>query len=102
MQGRVSQVSVADSLAMISAVKQVDPAVVTITATGTASSSGVQGTQEALGTGIIIDTDGHILTNNHVVANATKFTVLFAQGGKQITANLVGQDPPRRPRHAQG
>jgi len=92
----INQVSVADSLAMISAVKSVEPAVVTITATSTPSpapSSSLGSTEEALGSGIIIDTSGHILTNDHVVANASKLTVLYAQGGNTVSATVVGEDP---------
>jgi len=89
--GRVTRVSVAESLAMIDAVKKVDPAVVTIIATG---SSGIFGqTSEAIGTGIIFDTAGHILTNNHVVDGASRFQVVLASGGKQIEASPVGADP---------
>ncbi|TLY33200.1 MAG: serine protease, partial [Ignavibacteria bacterium] len=65
-------VTVAESLAMIDAVKKVGPATVTIRATegATAGASGASGPiSGALGTGIIFDSDGHILTNDHVVAN---------------------------------
>ena len=48
------------------------------------------------GTGFIIDSEGHILTNNHVVENADtiKVTVqLTPQNEKQYKAKLVGSDP---------
>jgi 2-alkenal reductase len=86
----LTQVSVADSLAMIEAVKRVDPAVVTITTTGSVSTQGGSSTFQALGTGVIFDSAGHILTNQHVVENGTTFTVLFAQGTKKVDAHLVG------------
>ena len=85
----VNQVSVADSLAMIEAVKKVGPAVVTITATGGSNSAAGF---EALGTGVIFDTDGHILTNNHVVANGDHYTVLFAKAISAVNATKVGSD----------
>jgi putative serine protease PepD len=44
------------------------------------------------GSGSIIDTKGHILTNHHVVANAQKLEVTLADGSKW-SANLVGSDP---------
>jgi S1-C subfamily serine protease len=44
------------------------------------------------GSGSVIDTDGHILTNNHVVENATKLTVNFG-GNKVYPATVVGRDP---------
>jgi 2-alkenal reductase len=92
--GRTSQVSVAESLAMIEAAKKVGPAVVTITTTGTASNPlGPNQTFQALGSGVIVDTAGDILTNNHVVQNGTDFTVLFAQATKSTPAKLVGKDP---------
>jgi putative serine protease PepD len=47
---------------------------------------------EGQGSGFIIDREGYILTNNHVVANARKITVTMADGTK-IPAFLVGRDP---------
>lgn len=47
---------------------------------------------KGLGTGMIMDAQGHILTNNHVVGGATEIQVLLA-GGSQYPANLVGSDP---------
>jgi len=44
------------------------------------------------GSGSIIDTRGHILTNHHVVANAQKLEVTLADGSKW-PAKLVGSDP---------
>ncbi len=44
------------------------------------------------GSGVIIDHNGYILTNSHVVAKAQKITVtLFS--GKKVAAKLVGRDP---------
>jgi len=44
------------------------------------------------GSGSVIDTEGHILTNNHVVEGATKLTVSFG-GDKVYPATVVGRDP---------
>jgi putative serine protease PepD len=44
------------------------------------------------GSGSVIDTKGHILTNHHVVANAQKLEVTLADGSKWA-AKLVGSDP---------
>ena len=44
------------------------------------------------GSGSIIDTRGHILTNHHVVADAQKLEVTLADGSKW-SAKLVGSDP---------
>jgi len=45
-----------------------------------------------LGSGMIIDTQGHILTNYHVVGSADKIEVVMADGSRH-TAKLVGTDP---------
>lgn len=47
---------------------------------------------KGLGTGMIIDPEGHILTNHHVVGGATKIEVLLSDGRK-FPAKLVGTDP---------
>jgi len=44
------------------------------------------------GSGSIIDTKGHILTNHHVVANAQKLEVTLGDGSKW-PAKLIGSDP---------
>jgi S1-C subfamily serine protease len=47
---------------------------------------------KGLGTGMIIDPQGHILTNNHVVRGATMTWVKLADGGR-YPAKLIGTDP---------
>jgi serine protease Do len=47
---------------------------------------------KGLGSGIIMDAQGHILTNNHVAGGASKIDVLLANG-KHYAAKLVGADP---------
>ena len=51
-------------------------------------------TETGEGSGVILSTDGYILTNNHVVATAqgTTVQVIFADG-KKATATVVGTDP---------
>lgn len=44
------------------------------------------------GSGSVIDNQGHILTNSHVVEGASKLTVSFG-GGKTYPAKLIGRDP---------
>jgi len=46
----------------------------------------------AEGSGVIWDTSGHIVTNNHVVAGAARMTVTFSDGSS-YDAKLVGTDP---------
>jgi serine protease Do len=50
----------------------------------------VQG--QGTGSGIIIDNQGHIVTNNHVVEGAQDMTVIL-HDGKELKATLVGTDP---------
>jgi serine protease Do len=48
--------------------------------------------QRSLGSGFIIDTEGYIVTNNHVVENADQITVKLADDN-EYDAELVGRDP---------
>ena len=48
--------------------------------------------QEGSGSGSILDQEGHILTNNHVVERAEKLSVSFG-GPKEYAATVVGRDP---------
>jgi serine protease Do len=48
--------------------------------------------QEGQGSGFIISKDGYILTNNHVVNNADRITVILSDGRK-FSASVVGSDP---------
>jgi S1-C subfamily serine protease len=47
---------------------------------------------EATGSGIVINNDGTILTNYHVIENAIKVTVSFEKG-QTVDAQVVGKDP---------
>jgi serine protease Do len=47
---------------------------------------------KGLGTGMLMDAQGHILTNHHVAGGATKIEVLLANG-HTYPARLVGTDP---------
>jgi serine protease Do len=48
--------------------------------------------QQSLGSGFIIDKDGYILTNNHVIENAGMIMVKLANE-KEYEAKVVGRDP---------
>jgi serine protease Do len=48
--------------------------------------------QSGLGTGFIIDPDGYIVTNNHVVDGADKIKVVL-QDERKFDATVVGRDP---------
>jgi serine protease Do len=52
--------------------------------------------QNALGSGVVVDPKGEILTNNHVIAKADEIRVLFEDappGQKGYEAKVVGADP---------
>jgi serine protease Do len=49
---------------------------------------------EGAGSGFVISDDGVILTNNHVVAGASRITVgLYAHEDEEYTARVIGRDP---------
>jgi putative serine protease PepD len=52
----------------------------------------VQAGESASGSGFVISDDGYIITNEHVVAEATSFTVRIGEDGKTVPATLVGAD----------
>lgn len=51
-------------------------------------------TQTGLGSGIVFDSAGHIVTNAHVVGDASRFEVRFANSATPVTATLVGKFAP--------
>lgn len=50
-------------------------------------------TGDSLGSGIVYDDKGDIVTNAHVVGTATNFTVTLANSSKTLDASLVGSYP---------
>src|SRR4051794_25706786 len=53
----------------------------------------VEAGQTATGSGFVYDTQGHIVTNDHVVEEANQFHVRIGADSKIIPATLVGKDP---------
>jgi S1-C subfamily serine protease len=47
----------------------------------------------ATGSGFVIDSEGHILTNNHVIEGAEKIEVKLGESETEYTAEVVGADP---------
>lgn len=47
---------------------------------------------EGVGSGVIVSSDGYILTNNHVIEDAESIEVILPDG-KEYEASLVGADP---------
>lgn len=66
--------------------RAVSPSVVEITAT---NSEG-----EAIGSGVVLTSDGTILTNNHVISGSDSIKVTLSTG-KTYTANVVTTDPSK-------
>ncbi|HEX4730891.1 MAG TPA: trypsin-like peptidase domain-containing protein [Solirubrobacterales bacterium] len=47
----------------------------------------------ASGSGIVLDDEGHVLTNNHVIEGATEVTVSLESEGQMYPATVVGTEP---------
>ncbi len=76
--------STGGSLNVDAIVAKVDPAIVDINT--------VVGSGQAAGTGMIITSDGEILTNNHVVDRSTSIQVTIAGRAQTYTAHVIGAD----------
>ena len=76
---RVPSPSPIQPLSIADVVSKVSPAIVQII------------TDEGSGSGIVIDNDGHVLTNNHVVEKASSATIIL-QGGQEIEGRLISVD----------
>ena len=83
-QGGGSSQSVSDTVT-----SKVDPGLVDINTV-----LGVQG-GEAAGTGMVVTSSGEVITNNHVIAGATKITATDVGNGTTYTARVVGYDYSR-------
>jgi len=77
--------------ALVTAVQKVRPAVVTIINQMKPRESPVGYTQmpTVSGSGVVIDPQGYIVTNNHVVAGTQTLSVIFLNGSK-TTATIIG------------
>ena len=70
-------------------VERIGPSVVTVVA----DSSGGLGAGRSTGTGVVITSDGEILTNSHVVEGASQVSVLFGDSIDPIPAEVLAADP---------
>lgn len=82
----VAALSAGTTVSASSAEAAVNNAVVDIDAT-----DGYSGEEDA-GTGMVITSNGDVLTNNHVVADATSVTVTLVATGKSYKAKVLGTD----------
>ena len=91
---RTDKIVVEESNGIIDAASKVSPSVVSITQNSTVQNIfGQTVQQQGSGTGFIITSDGLILTNKHVVSDASaKYTVVMADG-KTYDANVQSLDP---------
>ncbi len=48
--------------------------------------------EQSLGSGVIVDREGYVLTNNHVIEGASEVAVLL-DNGQQLTSRVIGTDP---------
>ena len=87
------------SRAVVGVVEKVGPAVVSIGVTrsdppqtGRRGRPGPSPEQHGAGSGVIITPDGYLLTNNHVVENASQVEIGLTDG-RTLPAEVVGTDP---------
>src|SRR6202047_1839021 len=83
------------STAVTSAVDRISPSVAHIAVHQAAGRprSGEPRERQGGGSGFVFTPDGLILTNSHVVREATRIAVTFADG-RRFPAHTVGDDPP--------
>src|SRR6185503_12530417 len=85
--------TVTDEQNNIDVYKAVSPGVVYIQSTTTVRDwTGFLDEREGAGSGSVIDNQGHILTNYHVIEGAQRLSVHFGSG-RNYAATVVGRDP---------
>jgi serine protease Do len=92
--GPLQVVSSEISTGITRAVETVGSAVVTVVCTqpGQLTPFGISEDQSVTGSGVIISADGYILTNNHVIEDASEVTIILANGEEQ-PGSIIGADP---------
>ncbi|KQX59579.1 MULTISPECIES: trypsin-like peptidase domain-containing protein [unclassified Streptomyces] len=81
-----TNVSARDTGTVAGVAQAVSPSIVEISAASNAGKS--------TGSGVIITSDGEIVTNNHVISGASEITVQLSDG-KSYPASVVGTDPDK-------
>ena len=79
------------SLSVPAVVSKVRPSVVTILTRGVPPSAGPHATQSGSGSGIIIDENGYVLTNHHLV-QGVKSVVVGLSTGRLVPGRVVARD----------
>jgi putative serine protease PepD len=89
----VTKAVTAQSRSVAEVFKRIQPSVVEIDVVHDTTVTTTRGQDgSALGTGVIVNQDGSILTANHVVDHATTIGIVFADGTR-ANAEIVAQDP---------
>ena len=86
----VQALTVEQTSAIADAAAKVRPAVVRIESTKRATNGG---TEQDIGSGVVLDQEGHVVTNAHVVLNTDSLRIILADGTER-PAVLVGHDYP--------
>lgn len=91
--GGTTNVTLSEESAITQAVEKALPSVVAVVSEEGRLLPGEDGQPRSLGSGVIIDERGYIVTNEHVVRDAARITVVLYDG-EEREATLVGHDWP--------
>lgn len=80
-----------EAMSAADAFNKVSPSVVIISTTGTTSNGFTSSEYQGMGSGFIINEDGYILTNYHVIEGAKDITVTLSDG-TEVIATVVNYD----------
>ncbi|MBF2734743.1 MAG: trypsin-like peptidase domain-containing protein [Betaproteobacteria bacterium AqS2] len=87
--GREQPAAIDGQLSFSASLRRIMPSVVSIR---TGGSDGPLADGFGIGSGVIVDAAGHILTNHHVIENSDDITVITGQG-LSLDAEVLGSDP---------
>jgi serine protease Do len=76
-----------------SVVDKVTPSVVSVTTSIKARSYYGTTDEQAAGTGILVSSDGYVITNNHVIDGASTVSVFDSNGDEYDNVKVIGRDP---------
>lgn len=80
-----------NELSLIEIFERTEPGVVRVNVQRNQAADIINGSNDSIGSGFVFDKDGHIITNSHVVTNATKVVITFLDG-REYNAKIVGDD----------
>ena len=73
--------------------EKVGPSVVSIVTQSQTQSYQGPVSQEGAGTGILVSSDGYVMTNNHVIEGSNTVTVVDSTGQQYTNVTVIGRDP---------